>query len=330
MGRSCPDLDCEAIFEPSEWKAVWMAVNRTPPPEKPPRLAEMVHLVAVWAAMSSGRKSEPGTQTLWIGLQRMYDLAWAWDTFGPGPIRGQPNLWVTTRALPWAELFRPPRGKIQNRATSKLAFRACRTRNHDLISVRRSASLGHDLIETVAKALNDWLKSGHGCGRGGDLLTHAGHCEVEQFLAAVTRVTNVDEITFGQREQTASPGRRTALIRVHRIGNRQLREHWTADRGMDPITRLLEPETVQGPAGEGGLQSWRDQVCDGRGKVAKADRFGDVPSGSAPGGQDEEERHVKRTGTLHLSHREARPPNVRRSSARQDARPIAKINHASA
>ena len=84
MGRSCPDIDCEAIFEPSEWKAVWVAVKRRQPPEKPPRLAEMVHLIASLGGYIQRRDSEPGTQTLWIGLQRAYDLAWAWDTFGPG------------------------------------------------------------------------------------------------------------------------------------------------------------------------------------------------------------------------------------------------------
>jgi hypothetical protein len=46
MGRSCPDLDCEAIFEPSEWQGVWVAVHRKKPPKQPPRLAEMVHLIA--------------------------------------------------------------------------------------------------------------------------------------------------------------------------------------------------------------------------------------------------------------------------------------------
>jgi hypothetical protein len=84
MGRSCPDVDCEAIFEPSEWKAVWVAVNRKKPPKKIPRLAEMVHLIASLGGYVERPHSEPGTQTLWIGLQRMYDLAWAWDTFGPG------------------------------------------------------------------------------------------------------------------------------------------------------------------------------------------------------------------------------------------------------
>lgn len=83
LGRSCPDIDCEAIFEPSEWKAVWMAVHRKQPPKQSPRLAEMVHLVASLGGYVKRPHSEPGTQTLWIGLQRMHDLAWAWDTFGP-------------------------------------------------------------------------------------------------------------------------------------------------------------------------------------------------------------------------------------------------------
>jgi hypothetical protein len=83
MGRSCPDIDCDAIFEPSEWKAVWAAVKQKRPPKKPPRLADMVHMVASLGGYIERPNSEPGTQTIWIGLQRMYELAWAWDTFGP-------------------------------------------------------------------------------------------------------------------------------------------------------------------------------------------------------------------------------------------------------
>ncbi len=82
--RRCPDLDCEVMFEPSEWKAVWVAVQRRKLPKKAPRLAEMVRLIASLGGYVARQESEPGPQTLWIGLQRMYDLAWAWDTFGPG------------------------------------------------------------------------------------------------------------------------------------------------------------------------------------------------------------------------------------------------------
>jgi Transposase DNA-binding/Transposase Tn5 dimerisation domain/Transposase DDE domain len=83
MGRNCPEIDCEAIFEPSEWKAVWVAVHRKKPPKKAPRLKEMVHVIASLGGYVERPKNEPGAQTIWIGLQRMYDLAWAWDAFGP-------------------------------------------------------------------------------------------------------------------------------------------------------------------------------------------------------------------------------------------------------
>jgi hypothetical protein len=84
LSRECPDLDCEALFEPSEWQAVWVAVRRKKPPQQAPRLAEIVHLIAGLGGYVERPGSEPGPQTVWLGLQRMYDLAWAWDTFGPG------------------------------------------------------------------------------------------------------------------------------------------------------------------------------------------------------------------------------------------------------
>src|SRR5258706_2071043 len=88
MGRECPEADCQTLFEPSEWKAVWTAVHHKKPPRKRPKLAEIVHLIARLGGYVEHPQNQPGPQTLWIGLQRMYDLAWAWDTFGPaGKIR---------------------------------------------------------------------------------------------------------------------------------------------------------------------------------------------------------------------------------------------------
>jgi hypothetical protein len=83
MGRSRPDLDCEAVFEPSEWKAVWVTIHRKKPPSKRPSLSAMAHLIARLGGYVERPNSEPGPQTVWIGLQRMHDLAWAWDGFGP-------------------------------------------------------------------------------------------------------------------------------------------------------------------------------------------------------------------------------------------------------
>ena len=86
LGRSCPDIDCEAVFEPSEWKSVWMAVHRKAPPRRPPKLVEMLRIIGQLGGYVNypNRTDLPGPQTIWLGMQRMRDLAWAWDTFGPG------------------------------------------------------------------------------------------------------------------------------------------------------------------------------------------------------------------------------------------------------
>ena len=89
LGREGSDLDCEAVFEASEWKAVWAAVHGDrKPPRQVPTLSAMVHWIASLGGYIERRNSEPGPQTMWIGMQRMYDLAWTWDTFGPGAESG--------------------------------------------------------------------------------------------------------------------------------------------------------------------------------------------------------------------------------------------------
>jgi Transposase Tn5 dimerisation domain len=85
LGRAFPDIDCEAIFEPSEWKSVYWVVHRQPPPAKPPTLREMVRMVAqLGGYVNCKREDEPGPQTVWLGLQRLHDISLCWDVFGPG------------------------------------------------------------------------------------------------------------------------------------------------------------------------------------------------------------------------------------------------------
>jgi hypothetical protein len=85
LGRSCPQVSCEAVFEPAEWQAVWQVTQESSPPRKPPPLGQMVQ----WVAQLGGyvpRKGggPPGPQTVWIGLQRVHDFALCWKRFGPG------------------------------------------------------------------------------------------------------------------------------------------------------------------------------------------------------------------------------------------------------
>jgi len=86
LGRSSPNLDCEAIFDPAEWKSVWMVVRKERPPRRAPKLVVILPMIAQLGGYVnySNRKDPPGPQTIWLGLQRMYDLALAWNTFGPG------------------------------------------------------------------------------------------------------------------------------------------------------------------------------------------------------------------------------------------------------
>lgn len=86
IGRSCPEISCEAIFEPAEWKSVWKVVHRKDPPPEPPTLGCFIRLVAQLGGYVNRRRDDPpGPQTVWIGLQRMHDFATCWLLFGPGP-----------------------------------------------------------------------------------------------------------------------------------------------------------------------------------------------------------------------------------------------------
>ncbi len=77
LGRDTPDVPCTAYFEDDEWKALIAFTTKNPvPPPEPPTLREAIRRVAGLGGFL-GRKhdGEPGTQTLWIGLQRLDDIA---------------------------------------------------------------------------------------------------------------------------------------------------------------------------------------------------------------------------------------------------------------
>jgi len=84
LGREFPEISCEAVFEPAEWKSVCHVVRKKPPPSTPPTLREMIRMVAqLGGYINRKRTDEPGPQTVWLGLQRTHDIANCWLTFGP-------------------------------------------------------------------------------------------------------------------------------------------------------------------------------------------------------------------------------------------------------
>ena len=73
--RKCPNLSCDAVFDTEEWQAVYIVTKRTRPPQKPPRLDEMVKMIASYGGyLNRQGDGEPGPKTLWIGLQRVRDF----------------------------------------------------------------------------------------------------------------------------------------------------------------------------------------------------------------------------------------------------------------
>jgi hypothetical protein len=78
LGRTCPELPCDVVFDEAEWKAVYLVTQRQAPPEQPPSLDTMVRMVASLGGFLN-RKCDgfPGPKTLWIGLQRAADFALA-------------------------------------------------------------------------------------------------------------------------------------------------------------------------------------------------------------------------------------------------------------
>lgn len=78
LGRDCPELPCDVVFDDAEWNAVYLVTQRQPPPEQPPPLDTLVRMVATLGGFLN-RKSDgfPGSKALWIGLQRAADFVLA-------------------------------------------------------------------------------------------------------------------------------------------------------------------------------------------------------------------------------------------------------------
>lgn len=91
LGRQDLDQPCTVFFADHEWKAlIAFREGMEAVPPHPPSLREATRRVAGLGGFL-GRKGdgEPGVKSLWLGLQRLDDIAAAWRAFGPDT-RGSP------------------------------------------------------------------------------------------------------------------------------------------------------------------------------------------------------------------------------------------------
>lgn len=80
LGRETPHIPCTVFFEEAEWKALCAHTTKNPiPPPQPPSLRDAMRMVATLGGFL-GRKAdgEPGTKSIWLGLQHLEDLAAMW------------------------------------------------------------------------------------------------------------------------------------------------------------------------------------------------------------------------------------------------------------
>ena len=83
QGRETPDLPCTVFFEDDEWKALTCFRNqRAEPPAKAPTLRVMIRMIAALGGfLGRTGDGEPGTQTMWRGIQRLDDITATYRIF---------------------------------------------------------------------------------------------------------------------------------------------------------------------------------------------------------------------------------------------------------
>jgi len=79
LGRECPDLPADVLFEEWEWKPMIVVFRGKQAPLDPPSLAQMI----AWIAKAGGhihRKGDipPGPQTIWKGMAKMFAYGELW------------------------------------------------------------------------------------------------------------------------------------------------------------------------------------------------------------------------------------------------------------
>ncbi len=84
-GRELPALPCTALLDAHEWQALYCFIHKTTtPPLEPPTLHQATHWIAqLGGFLDRTSDGEPGPTVLWRGLQRLNDLALAWQLFHP-------------------------------------------------------------------------------------------------------------------------------------------------------------------------------------------------------------------------------------------------------
>ena len=94
LGRETPDVPCTVFFQDDEWRALVCFSKRTPErATAPPTLAQATVMVAkLGGFLARKRDGDPGTETMWRGLQRLDDITATWQILSPDAAQKTPTV----------------------------------------------------------------------------------------------------------------------------------------------------------------------------------------------------------------------------------------------
>jgi hypothetical protein len=82
LGRECPDVSCEIVFDKTEWQTAYIVLKRKKPPKDPPPLNEMIKLFAsLGGFLNRSCDKNPGPGALWKGLKDLHEHVKAREAF---------------------------------------------------------------------------------------------------------------------------------------------------------------------------------------------------------------------------------------------------------
>jgi hypothetical protein len=73
LGRVCPDLPAELIFDPLEWKSSYVLLEKTIPKHAPTLNTVLRNLATLGGFLGRKSDGDPGAKSIWIGFQRIQD-----------------------------------------------------------------------------------------------------------------------------------------------------------------------------------------------------------------------------------------------------------------
>jgi len=76
LGRICPDLSAELIFDPLEWKSSYGLLDKKIPKKVPTLNAVLRNLATLGGFLGRKSDGDPGAKSIWIGFQRIQDCVY--------------------------------------------------------------------------------------------------------------------------------------------------------------------------------------------------------------------------------------------------------------